>query len=146
MSMSMSMSTTIMDTNITIITMVIIIIIIIRLWEKLLPKSTSNFFCKRITTRIADEYKHPILAIILTTVSAMAATLGGAIVVFATPPSSTLLGVMLAFSAGIMLYVGWISVITINCDIAIEFILFLVFYSRRIMEWWNIWIYEYPNR
>ena len=36
----------------------------------------------------------------------MAATVGGAFVVFAYPLSSTLLGLMLAFSAGIMLYVG----------------------------------------
>ena len=64
-----------------------------------------EFTLTTLTPRIAAEYKHPVLAVILTTVSAMAATFGGAIVVFATPPSSTLLGVMLAFSAGIMIYV-----------------------------------------
>ena len=40
--------------------------------------------------RIQDEYKHPYLAIALTTVSAMAASVGGAFVVFFWPPSSTL--------------------------------------------------------
>ena len=60
--------------------------------------------------RIQDEYKHPYLAIALTTVSAMAASVGGAFVVFFWPPSSSLLGLLLAFSAGIMLYVGFLEI------------------------------------
>ncbi|KAK8807920.1 hypothetical protein WA588_006408, partial [Blastocystis sp. NMH] len=59
---------------------------------------------------VADEFKHPYLAVALTTVSAMAATVGGAFVVFAYPPSSTLLGLMLAFSAGIMLYISYMDI------------------------------------
>ncbi|KNB44139.1 zinc transporter [Blastocystis sp. subtype 4] len=63
-----------------------------------------------VSLEIQDEYKHPYLAIALTTVSAMAASVGGAFVVFFWPPSSTLLGLMLAFSAGIMLYVGFLEI------------------------------------
>ena len=54
---------------------------------------------------IPDEYKHPYLAVFLTTISALAATLGGAFVVFVYPPSPKVLGFMLSFSAGIMIYV-----------------------------------------
>ena len=58
-----------------------------------------------IIHRIRDEDKHPFLAVVLTTISAMAASVGGAVVVFCYKPSPTALGVLLAFSAGIMLYV-----------------------------------------
>lgn len=54
---------------------------------------------------IREEDKHPYLAIFLTTVSALSATVGGAFVVFCYTPSNNLLGWMLGFSAGIMLYV-----------------------------------------
>ena len=57
------------------------------------------------SSTIPEEFKHPYLAVFLTTVSALAATLGGAFVVFVYPPSPKLLGFMLSFSAGIMLYV-----------------------------------------
>ena len=57
------------------------------------------------SSAIPEEFKHPYLAVFLTTVSALAATLGGAFVVFVYPPSPKILGFMLSFSAGIMLYV-----------------------------------------
>ena len=57
------------------------------------------------SSAIPEESKHPYLAVFLTTVSALAATLGGAFVVFVYPPSPKILGFMLSFSAGIMLYV-----------------------------------------
>ena len=57
------------------------------------------------SSAIPEEFKHPYLAVFLTTVSAHAATLGGAFVVFVYPPSPKILGFMLSFSAGIMLYV-----------------------------------------
>ena len=40
-----------------------------------------------IIHRIRDEDKHPFLAVVLTTISAMAASVGGAVVVFCYKPS-----------------------------------------------------------
>ena len=73
--------------------------------------------------RIREEDKHPYLAIFLTTVSAFAATLGGAFVVFCYTPSPTVLGSLLGFSAGIMLYVY-----------------FFFFYIRNRLAIWILWV------
>lgn len=70
-----------------------------------LPHGPHHSHHHTTTEVIPDEYKHPYLAVFLTTISALAATVGGAFVVFVYPPSSTSLSFMLSFSAGIMLYV-----------------------------------------
>ena len=70
-----------------------------------LPHGPHHSHHHTTTKVIPDEYKHPYLAVFLTTISALAATVGGAFVVFVYPPSSTSLSFMLSFSAGIMLYV-----------------------------------------
>ena len=56
---------------------------------------------------LSDSEKHPVTAILLTTLSGMAATVGGAIVVIGGAPSPALLGHLLSFAAGIMLYISY---------------------------------------
>jgi zinc transporter ZupT len=56
---------------------------------------------------LSEDEKHPATAIILTTISGLASTLGGLLVVCMGAPSEGVMGHMLSFAAGIMLYISY---------------------------------------
>jgi hypothetical protein len=62
---------------------------------------------------LRDEEKNITQAVLLTVVSGMAAMVGGIIVVFIGTPSPFLLGHMLSFAAGIMIYISF-------CDLLVH--------------------------
>lgn len=56
---------------------------------------------------LREDEKHPATAILLTFGSGMSALLGGIIVIMLGQPSNTLLGHLLSFASGIMLYISY---------------------------------------
>jgi zinc transporter ZupT len=61
--------------------------------------------------RISEGEKHPVTAVVLTSISGFAAVVGGLIVVAMGAPSPTTMGHMLSFAAGIMLYISYADLI-----------------------------------
>lgn len=77
---------------------------------------------------LAENEKHPWTAIILTTVSGVAAVFGGLIVIMIGVPSNATLGHMLSFAAGVMLYISY-------GDLLPHAVIGIGFY------WANVWMF-----
>jgi zinc transporter ZupT len=81
---------------------------------------------------LKEDEKHPWTAIVLTTISGLAAVFGGLLVIMVGVPSNTSLGHMLSFAAGVMMYISY-------ADLLQHAVIGVGFY------WANVWVRSISN-